>query len=218
MASPETTTTQQPPINQPFDPDTRTCRLCGDTKDAKDPAIWPHKKKRPSSPYKAYGQICKACDLIRKQKYDKTRDRLTKSRVVSNSVVPKGNTDETRKALTAVSKLDVAAALKTGAMALNELAPGVMARIIEYVEDPDHEHHLWALELLAQRILPRKLYEELGGRAAGVGAIGDRRPTFVLNVLPAGPVEPRGRVTVVQEAEIIEERTDEEDATTDSGG
>jgi len=84
--------------------------------------------------------------------------------------------------------------LKAGSFALNHAAPGVMARIMEYLEDPEHKHHLWALELFAQRILPRKLYEELGGQAAGVGALSDRRPMFVLNVLPASPSAPQGTV------------------------
>jgi len=79
-------------------------------------------------------------------------------------------------------------------VSLNQAAPGVMARIMEYLEDPEHKHHLWALELFAQRILPRKLYEELGGQAAGVGALSDRRPMFVLNVMPATPGAPQGTV------------------------
>jgi hypothetical protein len=69
---------------------------------------------------------------------------------------------------------------------LNEYAPAVMARLLEYFEDPDSPHHHWAIELMAERILPRKLYEELGGQAAGVGALTDKRPTFILNVTTTG--------------------------------
>jgi hypothetical protein len=165
------------------------------------PETWLFRKKRPSSPYKAYGQVCRACNLIRKQNYDKTRDTLVKSSIMSApSLVEQTDATAASRALKVTNKLDVASALRTGSRAVNELAPGVMARIIEYVEDPDHEHHLWALELLAQRILPRKLYEELGGQAAGVGSLESKRPTFQINIIPASP-QATARVI---EGEVIE--------------
>jgi hypothetical protein len=105
-----------------------------------------------------------------------------------------GSADDKRKALKAASKLDVAEALKTGSIATNKVAPSVLARLMEYLEDPEHKHHLWALEFFAQRILPRKLYEELGGQAAGTGGLQPQRPMFVLNVMPATPGAPQGTV------------------------
>lgn len=69
-----------------------------------------------------------------------------------------------------------------------------MARVLQYANDPEHKHHLWAVQLLAERILPRKLYEELGAAAAGVGSLNDKRPQFVIQVLPATPEAPQGRL------------------------
>lgn len=133
------------------------------------------------------------CEKLRKAAYEERRKSIATG--VAATLVPEtGTPDEKRKALKSASKLDVAQALKAGGIAINQAAPGVLARIMEYIEDPEHQHHQWALELFAQRILPRKLFEELGGQAAGVGALNDRRPLFVLNVLPASVAAPGGAV------------------------
>lgn len=88
----------------------------------------------------------------------------------------------------------MAKALKIGARITNDHAEMVMARVLQYANDPEHRHHIWAVTLLAERILPRKLYEELGGAAAGVGSLNDKRPQFVIQVLPATPEQPQGRL------------------------
>ncbi|MDO8597797.1 MAG: hypothetical protein Q7R45_14400 [Sulfuricaulis sp.] len=171
--------------------ESRTCTKCEATK-VISPESWPYRKGRQGH-YQAYGGLCLECEKARKAAYDERRKAIAAG-VVATPVPATGTPDEKRKALKQANKLDVAQALKAGSLVLNQLAPGVMARIAEYLEDPEHKHHIWALELLAQRILPRKLYEELGGQAAGVGALQDRRPMFVLNVLPANPSAPGGAV------------------------
>ena len=137
-----------------------------------------------------------ACERVRKTEYEAKRDKIAAAVASIATSDPDGKPGEKRKDVVAANKLDVALALKAGSKVLNQYAPAVMARILEYLEDPESEHHLWALELLAQRILPRKLYEELGGQAAGVGALGDRRPQFTINILPAAaaPAAEEGRV------------------------
>jgi hypothetical protein len=173
--------------------ESRTCTKCDATK-VTSPANWPHRKGRQGH-YLAYGSICMECEKKRKATYEERRKALATGVAAATPVPAKGTTDDKqRKALKSANKLDIAQALKAGSIAMNQVAPGVMARIMEYLEDPEHRHHLWALELLAQRILPRKLYEELGGQAAGVGALQDRRPMFVLNVLPAQPGGQQGNV------------------------
>jgi hypothetical protein len=173
--------------------ESRTCTKCDATK-VTSPANWPHRKGRQGH-YLAYGSICMECEKKRKAAYEERRKSIATGVVAATPVPAKGTTDDKqRKALKSANKLDIAQALKAGSIAMNQVAPGVMARIMEYLEDPEHRHHLWALELLAQRILPRKLYEELGGQAAGVGALQDRRPMFVLNVLPAQPGGQQGNV------------------------
>ena len=171
----------------------KACRICKAEKEAR-PDLWPHRRGREGF-YLAYGAVCLSCEKKRKATYEERRKALATGVAAATPVPAKGTTDDKqRKALKSANKLDIAQALKAGSIAMNQVAPGVMARIMEYLEDPEHRHHLWALELLAQRILPRKLYEELGGQAAGVGALQDRRPMFVLNVLPAQPGGQQGNV------------------------
>lgn len=191
MSQPETpAAAAQPAVNQP---ESRTCTKCAATK-VVTPDTWPYRKEtRPGALYQAHGQLCLDCVKKRKNEYD-ARRRAIVADAKASAVPDEGKPADKRKALTAASKMDVAAALKTGSTVLNQVAPSVLARVMEYLEDPDHKHHLWALELLAQRILPRKLYEELGGQAAGVGAIADRRPQIVINVQPASPDAPSGNV------------------------
>lgn len=176
------TTTAAPGADNPQEK--RTCTKCNAER-VVTPETWPYRKGR-TGHYQAHGGRCMECEKKRKAEYEKRRDSIA-SQLIETPVPEKGKAGEKRSALTEASKLDVAKALKAGSLSLNAVAPAVMARVLEYLEDPESEHHLWALELLAQRILPRKLYEELGGQAAGVGALNDKRPTFIVNVLPATP-------------------------------
>jgi hypothetical protein len=182
-------------VTQPADainpPEQRTCSKC-DTEKAITPESWPYRKGR-QGVYQSYGSRCLDCEKQRKTEYEARRKSIA-SGVSAVPVPTEGTPEQQQKALKQANKLDVAQALKAGGIAINQAAPGVLARLMEYIEDPDHQHHQWALELFAQRILPRKLFEELGGQAAGVGALNDRRPMFVLNVLPASPGAPGGAV------------------------
>jgi hypothetical protein len=182
-------------VTQPTDavnpPERRTCSKC-DTEKSITPESWPYRKNRQGI-YQSYGSRCLDCEKRRKTEYEERR-RSIASGVSAVPVPTEGTPEQKAKALKQANRLDVAQALKAGGVSINQAAPGVLARIMEYLEDPESPHHLWALELFAQRILPRKLYEELGGQAAGVGALNDRRPLFVLNVLPAGVVAPGGAV------------------------
>lgn len=180
----------------------RTCRRCNETKVVK-PETWVYRPDRKKQ-YLAYGTVCLACEKARKAEYEKRRDQI-----VAELAPPKPNSkekpEEARKTLTAASKLDVAQALKAGSRVINEYAPAVLARMLEYLEDPTSEHHTWALEFFAQRIMPRKLYEELGGAAAGIGSLQDKRPQFVIQVLPAQPAAAEGRVfSQTGEVETVE--------------
>lgn len=167
----------------------RTCVKCNEKKIV-TPETWPYRKGRgPNGVYQAHGGVCRVCEAKRKAAYEARRDEI-RALIVVPPPDPKGKPEDQRKALSAANKLDVALALKAGSRVLNDVAPAVMARILEYLDDPDHEHHIWAVEFCAQRILPRKLYEELGGQAAGVGALSDRRPQFIVNVMPATSESP----------------------------
>lgn len=188
MGAPESSTPHAP------DPATesRTCRKCDATKQA-IPTQWPHRKNRTGF-YVPHGGICLACEKARKAEYEKRRDEIALNLGSPEPSAPSGKPEDQRKALKDASKLDVARALKAGSQVLNTVAPSVLARIMEYLEDPEHEHHMWALDLLASRVLPKKLYEDLGAEAAGVGGLADKRPMFVLNVNTAMPEGHQPRV------------------------
>jgi hypothetical protein len=136
--------------------------------------------------YAAHGLICLLCERARKADHEKRKQEII-------SLVDESPTTDAKEAKEK-SKLDAALALKLGARALNQIAPSVLARLAQYADDPDSEFHGMALEFFAQRLAPRKLYEELGGEAAGLGAMSDRRPQFIVNVMPATAPAPAGRV------------------------
>lgn len=197
--------TSAPGPDHPAQPEQRTCRVCNETK-AVSPETWPYRHKRKHEPYKAYGAVCMACEKKRKAAYEGRRDKIAALVADVPSVPHSGNADDKGKQRDAVkqSKLDVAKALKAGARVLNEYAPSVLARVLEYAEDPEHELHQWALDILVNRILPRKLFEELGASAAGVGSLSDKRPQFVIQVLPAQPEHPTGGLTIEGTAETVQ--------------
>jgi hypothetical protein len=89
------------------------------------------------------------------------------------------------------------------------MAPAVMAKLLEYFEDDTSPHHQWAIEFLAQRIVPRKLYEELGGQAAGVGSLQDKRPQFILNVITANPGKARWASLRARSAGALQRQTNQ---------
>jgi hypothetical protein len=164
----------------------RTCANCNETKPVV-PGAWAFKPG--GDPL----QICLVCQTMRR-----AESRAAKKQDSSDK--PK-----TPKAIREDAKLDVAKAFRTGAAIANEYVDLVMARVLQYASDPKHHLHAWALQFLAERIMPRKLYEELGGQAAGVGGLNDKRPVFNIQILPAQPSEPAGRVIEgqVQTVEVL---------------
>lgn len=185
MASPETTAAA------PEAPETRDCAKCSESK-VVSPDTWPYRKGR-TGRYQAYGAVCIVCERARKAAYEGQRDKI-------KALVAKADGDGDEKDGKKATKLDVAAALRAGGKVLNEYAPSVLARLLQYAEDPEHPMHQWALDKLVDRVLPRKLYEELGGQAAGVGGLNDKRPVYVVQVMAAQPEQP-GRVI---EGEVLQ--------------
>jgi hypothetical protein len=201
MGAPEQSATASPASAPDIN---RRCVKCNESK-VVTPESWPYRKGRgPHGTYSAYGGVCLACEKIRKQEYEARRDKI--AALVSDvpAAPAKGNAADKTKQGEAVkaSKLDVAKALKAGSRVLNEYAPSILARVIEWAEDPHHENHLWAVQFMAERIVPRKLYEELGGAAAGIGSLQDKRPQFVIQVLPATPEQPQGRL-IEGESQVV---------------
>jgi hypothetical protein len=157
------------------------CRNCNEEKPV-TPGSWAFKPG--GDPL----QICLVCQTLRKAEAKAERQ---------NKPGPDGK-PKTPKEIRGDAKLDIARALKSGAAIANEYVDLVMARVLQYASDPQHRLHGWALEFLAERVMPRKLYEDLGSQAAGVG-LSDKRPQYIVQVL-AAPVqqqpaaEPAGRI------------------------
>lgn len=196
-------TDQQPAAAAPT-PEQRQCIKCNERK-VVSPETWPYRKQqRAGATYSAHGATCLACERKRKAEYEARRDKIAKlvAEIPADPAAGDKSVATQQKTALASSKLDVAKALKAGSKVLNEYAASVLARVLEAFEDPDSPRHDWAVTFLAERILPRKLYEELGGQAAGVGSLQDKRPVFIVQVLPATPTEP-GRVIEGEKPQVL---------------
>ena len=186
-------------------PEQRTCRDCNQTK-VVSPETWPYRSRDKGKPYQAHGARCRLCESARKAKYDRRKDevaQLIAEDVPAADPTPAKGSDK-RKTEVEQAKLDAAKSLKLGSRVLNTAAAGVMARILEWAEDEADDNHRWAVQFLAERILPRKLYEELGGQAAGIGQLSDKRPVFNIQILPATPEAHQGGFVVEGQAQLVE--------------
>ena len=156
-----------------------------------------------SSNGKPYGTHCRPCSRKRKRDYDVAAKA---KRAAARAAGQVSLTDTTKPPAggTAVStsrdakpgelslrQLDVAKALRVGAARLNESVEGILATILEYAGNTQSPHHEWALKLVAERVIPKKLYEDLGGQAAGLKAgQGTVRPSITVIVQQAAPAQP----------------------------
>jgi hypothetical protein len=168
------------------------CRNCNEEKPV-TPGSWAFKPG--GDPL----QICLVCQTLRK----------TEAKTARETARTAGYKPQTPKEIRGDAKLDIAKALRTGANIANQYVDLVMARVLQYAADPEHRLHGWALQFLAERVMPRKLYEDLGSAAAGSG-LGDKRPQFVIQVLPAQQEQPAGRVIDVTPIKILPSPTDPE--------
>lgn len=166
-------------------PERRLCSNCHETKPVV-PGAWAFKPGGDAL------QICLVCQTTRK----------ADARAAAEKAKGADGKPKTPRAIRDDAKLDVAKALKAGAAIANEYVDLVMARVLQYAADPEHKLHGWALQFLAERIMPRKLYEDLGSAAAGVG-LADKRPNYIIQVVAAQTEQPVGRV-VDGEAKLLE--------------
>lgn len=193
-------------------PLTRKCRVCNQDKRLA-PGEWPYVYGKPA------GQTCRACVVERK---DKTANeyvasveasrrhsaKVTKQKSTpSQGTTAMATTGDKPKALAAFKKREVEEALNAGASLLNEHSKEILERVILYATDDSNPHHEWAIKLLAERIMPTKLYSGIGEQTAGVGR-GEKekqRPNVYIQVM-AAPQAGGGIVTVVEaEPESLED-------------
>ena len=171
----------------------------------------------PAKAGKAVGTVCRLCARNRKRDFDRKYKQMrvaarTQSLASLADAKPLAATgrsvSKTGVALPGelpVRQLEVAQALRVGATRLNEKAESILATILAYAADSASPHHEWALRLIAERVIPKKLYEDLGAQAAGIKAgQGTVRPSVTIVVQQAAPVSPDSPPVRVIEGSVIE--------------
>lgn len=184
--------------------DMRQCRECK--------AIFPYTPEHyPANRGRAQGTLCRTCSRIRKRTYDakysqaRIADRTRMAAETPAVTIPPASgtvvavSGGARPGELPYKQLEVARALRVGAERLNEAAAGILATILEYAANTQSPHHEWALKLIAERVIPKKLYEDLGSQAAGIkSGQGTVRPAVTIIVQQAGPVPPDPSQPAVQ--------------------
>ena len=98
-------------------------------------------------------------------------------------------------------QLEIVQALRVGAGMLNANAQQLLETLLRYAQTPTHPHHEWAFKFIVERLLPKKLYEDLGAKDAGLRpGEGGNRSSVTIIVQPAtapGTVDPLAGVKVV---------------------
>ena len=194
---------------EPGTAEKRRCSRC-DLALPRTPEHWPARDG------KAFGSVCRLCSRNRKRDFDrKYRQMRVAARTQSlaslaDTPAPPASAGAVTKSRDAkpgelpVKQLEVARALRVGAAKLNEAAEGILATILEYASNSQSPHHEWALRLIAERVIPRKLYEDLGGQAAGIKAgQGSVRPAVTIIVQPATPAAVVPSIVVEGESERV---------------
>jgi len=165
----------------------------------------------PATRGKPVGSVCRLCARIRKRDFDREY-KQTRVAARTQSLAQLAETPAAPARAGAVSKardaregelplrqLEVARALRVGASRLNEAAQGILDTILEYAGNQQSPHHEWALRLIAERVIPRKLYEDLGAQAAGIKAgQGGVRPAITIIVQGASPAAPEPSIKVIE--------------------
>lgn len=157
----------------------RKCKQCAEVK----PFAASHWRTEPNG--KPRGWMCKACDSKRSSR--KARRRTEVAQALRNAAAGGGGTapihNETRAAVAA--QLDATEALRAGVRKVNDTAGRVLAKVFEYALDPASPHHEWALKMVAERVMPAKLFAELGLAGAGLTAKGGQAAPNVQIIVQA---------------------------------
>ena len=182
--------------------ETRQCHFC-DSVLPYTPEHYPATRGKPT------GNACRVCSRNRKRVFDakyrglRAAARAQGATSLTDTTNPPAGAAVVSTARDAkpgelsVRRLDIAKALRHGADRLNESVEGILATILEYAGNTQSPHHEWALKLVAERVIPKKLYEDLGSQAAGMKAgQGTVRPSITVIVQQAAPASPDPLSTV----------------------
>lgn len=165
--------------------------------------FWPLSKGEPRR------DICKKCNRERFKTYNSKKykaDKLRQDLAVGTAPQPMPPESTNLPAIPGKRRLQIGTALNIGADYVNRHAASILDRVIFYANHPESPHHEWALRMLADRVLPSKLYSDIGAAEAGVGKdTGSHRPPVTIIIQPANPAVPNGSARVVTVQPIEEE-------------
>lgn len=179
----------------------RRCKLCELLIEDINPNTWPyvHGVRK--------GAFCKPCAAARKRDFEaKRRKERVAARAAGTATldgVPAERIPGKHSGIRLPTELPtrhlaISKALRGAAEVLNDNAESIIRTIVGYVNDARSPHHEWAMRLLAERVLPKGLYDDLGRQEAGIGAGLAGGPRIMINILPSGPAQPTPNVNVVE--------------------
>jgi len=157
---------------------TRVCSACGETKPF-DVKNW-YADRSKGKGLKPRGTRCKSCYRSGIKSAKQMEDISTRQAGLKRAGVKAGKVDP--RALRD--------AMAGGVGALNEYAGDLLAIVMAYALDPTSPEHQWALKLMTERVMPAKMFAELGLNAAGLlkgGKEQTRSVTITVNELGAKP-------------------------------
>jgi len=170
------------------------------------------------------GKRCRVCAREAKRKFDeqdKQRKAAADATAKASTFVPtsetavmtQGAVAEGAEVALPLRQTAITKALREGVRFMNAEAPTVLATLFVYIADPTHPHHEWAIKFVAERLLPRKMFESLGAKAAGIDVeSGGNKPLVTIIVQPATIPQPGEPPSVkVIEGEVVREDEPEED-------
>lgn len=154
----------------------------------------------PSLMGKPHGVLCRTCAKKRRKAYETKyqQERIAernKRAAAAAAAAPPPASGGVVAEVAAARSLDLASAesqlaakMRAEIASLNEAAPAIVATILAHAKNPRHPLHEWALKFIADRVMPKKLYDDLGAQAAGSKAgKGALRPSVTVIIQQTGP-------------------------------
>lgn len=178
---------------QPGTAETRPCLKCGGS--------FPFTNEFfPTRMGKAFGVLCRPCAKKRRKAYEaqyqqvRIAERNKRAAAAAAATPPPASGGVAAEATAAKpialpdAETQLAAKMRTEIASLTEAAPQIVATILGHAKNPKHPLHEWALKFIADRVMPKKLYDDLGSQAAGSKAgRGAARPAVTVIIQQTGP-------------------------------
>ena len=196
----------------PENAETRQCRKCK--------ADFPYTIEfYPVFKGKPHGVWCRACAKKRRKAYESVykqeriaerNKRLAAKAAAAPTPASEGvvaQTDAAKPLVLPSAEAQLAATMRADVKGLAEAAPKIVATILSHAGNPRHPLHEWALKFIADRVMPKKLYEDLGAQAAGSKAgRGSARPSVTVIIQQTGPAPSDPLVGRVIEATVVDDK------------